>query len=79
MCAICLMSNSREGKYGEHKTYGIYPEQVEWLVNDALNASDGWSILLFSHIYPTNNGNDYERQDNVEEFACWLKAFQNKE
>ena len=77
--AICLMSNSREGEQGEHKNYGIYPEQVEWLVNDALKAPNGWSILLFSHIYPANDGISSARQDNVEEFAGLLKAFQNKE
>ncbi len=77
--AICLMSNFRDGEKGEHKNYGIYPEQVEWLVNDALKVPNGWSILLFSHIYPANIGVDSATQDNTEEFAELLKAFQNKE
>lgn len=74
--AICMMSNYREG---EHKNYGIYPKQVEWMVNDALKAPDGWSILLFSHIYPVNAGVDSATQDNTEEFAGLMRAFQNKE
>lgn len=74
--AICLMSNYREGN---HKNYGIYPKQVEWLVENALNVPNEWSILLFSHIYPANIGVGSAIQDNTEEFAGLLTAFQNKE
>ncbi len=77
--AVCMLSNFREGEHNQHKNYGIYPEQVEWLISDALKVPDGWSILLFSHIYPVNEGNDSAQQDNTEEFAGLIRAFQNKE
>lgn len=73
--AVCMLSSFRnQGK----NRYGIFPDQVEWLKNDALIVPEGWSILLFTHIYPVN-GYDTIDYENAEDFALFLRAFQRRE
>lgn len=73
---ICLMSSYREK--GE-QYYGFYKEQMDWLSQNALQAPDGWRILLFCHIYPGQISPYSYTKDNVEEFIGLLHAFQRKE
>lgn len=72
--AICLMSNYKDN---DEVYYGVYPEQVNWLKNDALLAPDDWNILLFSHICTLGLYETYP-QDNMEAFVGFLRAFQEK-
>ncbi len=74
--AIVLMSNYLEDG---HKNYGIYSEQVAWLRDEALLAPSGYTIFLFSHIFPQNIGIDSAKKDNVDEFSAFLRAFNNRE
>ena len=74
--AICMMS-SHTDETGSHQ--GIYQEQVEWLASDALRVPAGWKILLFTHIYPEAEPYYCSKQnENAQEFAKFLWAFQNK-
>ena len=69
---IFLMSSHQEN--GE-QCYGMYKKQADWLSTDALQAPDGWKILLFSHVHPGPVG--YSKE-NIEEFVGLLWAFQEK-
>lgn len=73
--AVCMLSSFRDG---EKNRYGIFPDQVEWLKTDALLVPEDWSILLFTHIYPVK-GYDSSNQENTEDFARFLHAFQKGE
>lgn len=72
--AVCMMSNYPGA---DDVYYGIYPDQVAWLAGDALLAPDGWGILIFTHICPFALYETYG-QDNLEEFAQVITAFQRK-
>lgn len=61
------------------KIYGIKKEQIEWLSNEALNVSNDWTVMFFSHYVPfgsfnSEGGVDDDVLEKSEELQTVLKA-----
>jgi len=55
---------------------GIYQEQLDWLINDALNVSTGWSVLVIGHTSCVTEIPAYS--NTLDCVAGVLKALKNK-
>ncbi len=56
LVVICSFHYRYDDKYV--KLYGISKENIDWLEKDALNLSEGWTVLLFSHDVPFADFNE---------------------
>lgn len=63
-------------------------EQKEWLKNVALNVEDGWTVIVFAHIYSIKNGNyiaggetmlSYMASMTKGEVACVIQGDQHSD
>lgn len=64
-------------KYDEGKC-GYSNEQLNWLARDALNPSEGWSVIVLTHDSPVEmNHNGAANQNNAAQLVQILEAFKD--
>jgi hypothetical protein len=80
---ICLDTSDGNIQYGTNTAwgvpYGVSQEQVNWILNTALNIinEDGWTVVFFGHI-PVNAGLNSYGGGTLASIDAILKALKNK-
>lgn len=70
--------NSRSRYLCGNSFWGYSDAQVEWVVNDALNAGDGWNYIVLSHMGIDKSSNGKETYKNGDVLRAIFKEFQSK-